>query len=600
MQLSRIMTWFGLGLVLVLPVRSQTITTVAANSTYGGLTGVALDAAGNIYIADYTSHSVYQVDRLGASTIIAGTGKAGYSGDGGLATSAQLFGPTSVAVAADGTIYIAEYNGHRIRKIATNGIITTFAGTGVPGFKGEGGPAASAQIWAPYDIAVDSSGNVFFSERGNARIRKIDTSGMIKTVVGTGKLGSTGDGGPALLANIDPGGIQVLADGSIYFTDDGAGSLGGDGFRRVRKVGPDSTVSVVAGSGSAGFSGDGGQATAATFFHPLGVAVDAAGNVFIADFAGDRIRKVAPSGIITTYAGTGVGGSAGDGGPAASAQLNGPTDLAVDSSGNLLIAEYYNHSVRKVAPLAGPTINPTNSGLPAFLGKADFSSNSYLEIYGNNLSQTKRTWGGSDFHGSNAPTSLDGVGVTVNGKDAFIYYISPTQININTPEDTATGNVLIQVHNSIGSSNVGSANRARVSPTLQSIPQFAIGGKQYVVAQTPNFSAFIGSPNLLAGLNFVTAKPGDTVIIYALGCGPTNPATQAGVVASQNSALTLPHEIQIGRVTAKVTFAGLAANTIGLYQFNVVIPNVPAGDQPIELIVDGVSNAQNLTITVGQ
>jgi uncharacterized protein (TIGR03437 family) len=238
--------------------------------------------------------------------------------------------------------------------------------------------------------------------------------------------------------------------------------------------------------------------------------------------------------------------------------------------------------------------------VPSFLGKAGFSSNSYLEIYGTNLSQTTRSWGGADFNGPNAPTSLDGVSVMVNNKPAFVYYISPTQININAPEDTATGSVLIQVKNSVGLSNVGSATRATVSPTLQTIPQFAIGGKQYVVAQTTDFSAFIGNPGMLTGLNFVAPKPGDTVIIYALGCGPTNPATQAGVVAAQNSPLASTYEVQIGRTTAQVTFAGMVANTIGLYQFNVVIPNVAAGDQPIELAVEGVSNAQNLVITVGQ
>jgi uncharacterized protein (TIGR03437 family) len=234
------------------------------------------------------------------------------------------------------------------------------------------------------------------------------------------------------------------------------------------------------------------------------------------------------------------------------------------------------------------------------MGKSGFTSNSYLEIYGNNLSQTTRSWGGGDFSGANAPTSLDGVSVMVNNKPAFVYYISPTQININAPEDTATGAVLIQVKNSVGFSNVGSATRASVSPTLQTISQFAIGGKQYVVAQTKDFSSFIGNPGMLSGLNFLAAKPGDTVIIYALGCGPTNPETHAGVVAGQNSPLALSYEVQVGRVPAEVTFAGMVANTIGLYQFNVVIPNVPAGDQPIELAVDGISNAQNLVIAVGQ
>jgi uncharacterized protein (TIGR03437 family) len=601
MDCKRIVLAVSLGAALAYPACSQTITTAAANTMLGSATGVALDAAGNIYIADSYSSGVYKVDRLGQITKLAGTGKAGYSGDGGLSSSAQVYGPTSVAVDSTGVVYIAEYDGQRIRKIDKNGIITTYAGTGRGGLTGEGGPAVSAQVYYPYHLEVDSSDNLWVAERGNYRIRKIDhQTGIIKTVIGTGKRGDAGDGGPALLADIDPGCFKVLADGTVYFTNDGAGSAGGDGLRTVRKMAPDQTISRVAGNGKAGFSGDGGPATAASMYHPLGVAVDGTGNVFIADFANDRVRKVAPSGIITTYAGTGSGGAGGDGGPATSGQINGPADLTLDGAGNLYIADYYNHRVRKVAPLAGPSISATNSGVPSFQGKAGFSSNSYLEIYGTNLSQTTRTWSGSDFNGSNAPTSLDGVSVTVNDKPAFVYYISPTQININTPEDTATGNVLIQVKNSAGLSNVGSVTRAAVSPTLQTIAQFAIGGKQYVVAQTPDFSAFIGNPGMLTGLNFVTAKPGDTVIIYALGCGPTNPATHAGQVTAQNSDLASPYEVQIGRVPAKVSFAGMLANTIGLYQLNIVIPDVPAGDQPIELAVNGVSNAQNLVIAVGQ
>jgi len=180
-----------------------------------------------------------------------------------------------------------------------------------------------------------------------------------------------------------------------------------------------------------------------------------------------------------------------------------------------------------------------------------------------------------------------------------VYYISPTQININAPEDTATGPVNIQVKNDFGFSNTGSANRSRVAPTLQSVPAFNVGGKQYVVAQTSDFKSFIGQPGLIQGISFVAPKPGSTVIIFALGCGPTNPATQAGVVASQGAALALPYQLKIGGTPANVAFGGIVAGSIGLYQFNVVIPSVPAGDQPIELIVDGIPNAQNLVITVG-
>ncbi|MBX9641492.1 MAG: hypothetical protein K2X97_17715, partial [Mycobacteriaceae bacterium] len=209
-------------------------------------------------------------------------------------------------------------------------------------------------------------------------------------------------------------------------------------------------------------------------------------------------------------------------------------------------------------------------------------------------------WAGSDFSGVNAPTSLDGVSVLVNGRPAFIYYISPGQINVNTPEDTAVGPVSIQVRTPLGVSNTITATRNRLSPTLQSVPQFLINGKQYVVALTPDFSRYIGNPGMLAGVAFLTARPGDTISIYALGCGPTNPPTQAGVVAAQASAMSLPFQIRIGGVPAPVTFAGMVGQSIGLYQFNVTVPFVAPGDQPIDLTVDGVPNNQNLFIVIGQ
>jgi uncharacterized protein (TIGR03437 family) len=253
-----------------------------------------------------------------------------------------------------------------------------------------------------------------------------------------------------------------------------------------------------------------------------------------------------------------------------------------------------------VARSGAPRIRDNDPVLPSFQGKSGFGSNMYVEIYGTNLAPATRLWSGADFKGPAAPTSLDGVSVTVNGKPAFIYYISPQQININTPDDTATGAVNIQVKTPQGPSNIVSAVRTRLSPALQSSAQFAAGGKQYVVAQTPDFLSFIGPPGLVPGANFTAARPGDTVSMYALGCGATNPATQAGVAASQNSPIAARFEMRIGGVAASVPFAGMVGGSIGLYQINAVIPNIAAGDQPVELIVDGVPNAQNLVITIGE
>ena len=588
-------TCFGLFWAALAP--AQTINTVAGNSSWGAVYGVAVDAAGNIYVPDSTKHQVYKVDPLGSTTVIAGTGRAGFSGDGALATAALLNGPVGVAVAPDGTVYICDNANDRIRKIAPNGIITTIAGS-VGGFSGDGGQAAAARLNGPDFIVLDQQGNIYFSDYLNLRIRKIATNGVITTVAGTGRLTLSGDGGPATAADGAPCWIAIGPDGSLYYTDGGDARFGGN--HRVRRVGSNGIVTTIAGTGVSGFTGDGGPARSAQFRSVSGVAVDAGGNVYIADALSARIRKVDPSGMITTYAGNGQAGAAGDGGPAVSAQLNFPTGMVVDSIGNVLFADTRNFKIRKISIPPGPAVRTDNPVLTSFGGKAGFSSNTYVEVYGANFSATQRLWGGSDFSGVNAPTSLDGVSVTVNGRPAFVYFISPNQININTPEDTATGPVAIQVRTPLGVSNTVMVNRARLSPTLQTVPQFNVDGKQYVVALTPDFSTFIGRPGLIPGVAFALAKPGDTVSIYALGCGPTNPPTQAGVIAAQGSALSLPFQLRIGGQLANVTFGGVVGATIGLYQFNVVIPNVPAGDQPIDLVVDGIPNAQNLVIGIGQ
>ena len=587
---------FLLALQFAFPAGAQTITTVAGDSTWSLAEDLYVDSAGNIFAAD--GFVIRKIDPQGVTTVIGGTKfSSGFSGDGGLAINAKFNTPMGVVVANDGTIYIADTGNDRIRKVATNGIISTYAGGGEGATNGDGGLATSAQLYSPRRLALDAQGNLYFVDY--YRIRKISTSGIITTVAGTSKTTLSPDGQPALSTDMDPGWIKVTADGTIYYTDAGYGGSDPD-FARVRKIAPNGIVTTVAGIGKPGFSGDGAPAVSASLGFPGGVAVDAAGNVYISDTSNHRIRKVGLDGIIKTYAGSGATGAnqLGDGGPALSAALPLPYGLALDSAGNLYVVDGGSR-VRKIAPAAVPTLSFTNAAVSSFLGKADFGSNMYVELYGSNLSTTTRSWAGSDFNGPNAPTTLDGVSVTVNNKPAFVYYISPAQININTPEDTATGPVLIQVHNALGFSNTGSANRARLSPTLQSVPQFNSGGKAYVVAQTPDFESFIGRPGMIQGVPFVAAKPGDTVLIYALGCGPTNPATQAGVVAAQNSPLAYAYQLKIGGVPATVNFAGAVAGSIGLYQFNVVVPSVASGDQTIELIVDGIANAQNLYIVIG-
>src|SRR5208337_173469 len=251
-----------------------------------------------------------------AITRVAGNkdGEAGFGGDGGPASQAQLNQPEGVAVDASGNLYIADTDNNRIRKISPNGIIPTVAGNGIAGFSGDGGPASQAQLNHPEGVAVDAQGNLYIADTGNNRIRKISPNGIITTVAGNGIAGFGGDHGPASQAQLNhPEGVAVDASGNLYIAD-----TDNDRIREVRNG------VIVTIAGDAGFSGDGGPASQAQLNHPEGVAVDASGNLYIADTGNNRIRKISPKGIITTVAGNGM-----------PAILNAPTGIALDASGNL-------------------------------------------------------------------------------------------------------------------------------------------------------------------------------------------------------------------------------------------------------------------------
>jgi trimeric autotransporter adhesin len=356
------------------------ITTVAGDGTTGykgdgGLAtsaglyypqGVAVDASGNIYIADTVNHRIRLVTKsTGIITTVAGDGTIEYKGDGGLATSAGLYFPYGVAVDASGNIYIADYYNHRIRLVTkSTGIITTVAGDGIAGYTGDGGLATSAGLNYPQGVAVDASGNIYIVDTSNSRIRLVTKStGIITTVAGDGTIEYKGDGGLATSAGLYyPYGVAVDASGNIYIADTVNGRI-----RLVTKS--TGIITTVAGDGSILYKGDGGLATSAGLYSPFGVAVDASGNIYIADTVNSRIRLVTKStGIITTVAGDGTVGYKGDGGLATSAGLSTPYGVAVDASGNIYIVD--SSRVRLVNPTAStaslaPSLSPLSLVLSA-------------------------------------------------------------------------------------------------------------------------------------------------------------------------------------------------------------------------------------------
>jgi trimeric autotransporter adhesin len=335
---------------------AQNIITIAGNgvSGYTGDGGLAINAqlyepnqlafdqAGNLFIAEDRNNIIRKIDITGHISTVAGNGTSGFSGDGGLATSAQLDRACGVAVDAAGNIYICDADNFRIRKVNTSGIISTIAGNGTEGYSGDGGPATSAEIGFTSGICVDATGNLYFASQ-NSNVRKVNTSGIISTYAGNGINGSSGDGGLATSA-------QIKTPASVFL--DGAGNLyiGDLGGMKIRKVNAAGYISTFAGNGSASSGGDGGQATNAQLYYPYGVVVDSANNVYICESGYNKIRKVNSSGIISTFAGIGgyIAGYSGDGGPAINAQFYHPSAITLNSSGNIYIGDYENNVIRKI------------------------------------------------------------------------------------------------------------------------------------------------------------------------------------------------------------------------------------------------------------
>ncbi|HXB40671.1 MAG TPA: T9SS type A sorting domain-containing protein [Bacteroidia bacterium] len=357
--MKKLFYYFIAGVIFSFSSKAQTpiINTIAGTPGVAGYSGdngaatlatlnfptkVASDALGNIYFADNANNAIRKVATTGIITTIAGNGTAGYSGEGGLATSAVINTPWGVAV-HNGDIYFCDQGNQIIRKIdGGTGIISLVAGTpGVSGYSGDSGLATSATLNSPTGLAVDNAGNIYITDDYNNRVRKVNTSGIITTFAGIGVGGFSGDNGPAYSAQISfPAGISADVNGNIYISD--------NNNQRIRKINTSGIITTVAGNGTAGYNGDGIPATTAYLNSPWDAVADAAGNIYIADFFNCRVRKVdVNTGLISTYAGSSCG-YGGDGGPATSAHMNAPTGLCLKSNGDLIIIDAYSNIIRKV------------------------------------------------------------------------------------------------------------------------------------------------------------------------------------------------------------------------------------------------------------
>jgi len=357
-------------LLLFLPFsgKSQTITTIAGDNlrTYTGdggpataasiglPIGIVIDTAGNIYFSADEINIIRKIDPAGIITPFAGIAAGGYSGDGGPASVAKFSSPQGLCFDKYGNMYVVDGDNTVVRKINTAGIVSTIAGNGTAGFKGDNGPATNAEFENPVDVKVDTAGNVYISDFGNANIRKVDKSGIITTIAGNGTSGYTGDGGPATAAELNwPAGLAFDSLGNLYFAD-----YSNDVIRMIKN----DTVYTVVGTTPGGFSGDGGPATAAQLWGPWGIAFDKSWNLFIVETFNNRIREVTAAGIVHTVAGNGYGSTtwsgayAGDGGPATNAELYWPAFVATGAAGSFYITDESNKVIRKV-----DTVHPKSS-----------------------------------------------------------------------------------------------------------------------------------------------------------------------------------------------------------------------------------------------
>jgi uncharacterized protein (TIGR03437 family) len=662
--------------------------------------GLAVDKAGNVYIADRATSVIRKVNAAGVISTVAGYAGEPMDGDdindGGPATRAGIYlnsEHNGLAVDSAGNLYIADEGHNRIRKVdVSTGIITTVAGNGTPGYSGDGGPATSAQLLEPLGVAFDKAGNLYIADSNS--VRKVDTGGTITTVAGGTLTATPGNGGPAINAGVIPRAVAIDAAGNIFISDYLT--------QTVREVNTKGIINDFAGvPGGSGSSGDGGPATSALFGGIYGIAVDSAENVYISDFGNNRLREVNAAGIITTAAG-GAGSSAsiGDGGPPTSAYLE-PDDVAVDSAGNYYIADYVNNRVRKVtvgakapgllsaasslyfslgvavnsspnpetidvyslgsvpllftvksstssggnwlttiqtsgttpalitasilmipgvgtfqgsivltpnAPDLSPITIPVTLYVPAtappeptitgVVNGASFQpgvvANSWATIQGTNLASTTDNWNSSIKNGQ-LPDSLDGVTVLFDGMPAAVDYISPTQINVLVPNVTSSTTEVVVT-------NAGSIGAGVSAPASQYGPAFFSWPDNQVVATRQDFS-YAAKSGTFPTLTTVAAKPGDVIILWGSGFGPTTPSVPVGVETPSDttySTSTLP-TITIDNVPATVYGAALAPGFAGLVQVAIQVPSsLGNGDWPVVAKIGGVQSASGLVLSVQQ
>ena len=537
-------------LLVTTPLAAQKVTTTVGGyigdggpATNAGLNyprDVIQDQAGNTFIVDSFNHRIREVSPSGTISTFAGTGIAGFSGDGGLARNAMLNAPSGILFDAAGNMLVADGSNNRIRRIDPSGIITTIAGTGQLGYSGDGGPALQADLNYPWGLLLDAAGNLYFSDILNYAVRKIDTAGTITTVAGTGTAGYNGDGIPAIMAQLNfPRGLAIDSSGNLYIAD--------TMNHRVRKVDTSGTITTFAGTGNTGFSGDGGPAATANIGNPRGLQIS--GNLlYISNAGAARIRKVNfhPPNIINTFAGSTIGYD-GDGNPPLLTEFNGPTAIEFTATGSLLVADQFNARLREVTAAASSTkaggfVGDNRRGILATLTTPenfafDSAGNYYIAEWGGNRIRKLDA-------GSGQITSVVGVmGVTGYSGDGG----PAAQAQLNGPFGVAadnSGNLYIA---DTGNVVIRKVDASQTITTFASDPNFSdlvslatdSAGNVYSADDGAcvirRIDAITGAISIVAGVEFVCGYNGDGI-----------PATTAQLNSAYGVAVDIRGNIYMG------------------------------------------------------
>jgi uncharacterized protein (TIGR03437 family) len=565
--------------------------------------------------------------QLSIITTVAGDGTESVGGDGFAATSAGIGYPADIVIDSSGRLFISA-NGNtsalgltgRVRRVQTNGIVDTlailpeltvngFPISGITSISGMTMLASNGLIYVAQNSALGDriiqvspdgttavAGNTgfnfggfskllyapnntfFMTDAGNHRILRLTSSGPVVHAGRTGVAAFGGDGGSALQASLNtPQGLAADSQGNVYIAD--------SQNHRVRKVDANGIITTYAGSGgpNGGFGGDGGPATSARLDTPIGLAIDGAGNLYIADSRNSRVRKVDPNGIITTIAGSGnrfdcfsSACYSGDGGPAVAAKLSSDLQgLALDSQRNLYIADSGNHRVRKVTLNAPPTQLPpptilTSGGIGVMHGASylpEITSGSWTMIQGLNLAPILapgRIWTANDIVNGKLPTKLEGVSVRFNGQLGYMYFVSPTQVNVLAPDNLPLGTIQVEIETPSGKATTNAMVRS-VTPALFRMAAGNVG--TFYSAAVHLDGTLVAPSSVFAGAR--PALPGETISIYGTGFGLTSPPRPAGEVFDP-APLTLPFTVRLNGIRATAGYGGIVGP--GLYQFNVTLP----------------------------